>query len=111
MTDDSDEIRLPPSLRLLKALVIVLLLTMIAGVLVMIWLFVTRLPGATLAPAPTLPETPDLPAGEQAEAVTFGKGWTAVVTTSGRILIYGTDGALRQEIEITKPAKTGENPG
>lgn len=99
MTDDSDEVRLPPSLRLLKALVIVLLLTMIAGVLVMIWLFVTRLPTGT--PAPALPEALSLPAGEVAEAVTFGKGWTAVVTQSGRILIYGTDGALRQQVEIT----------
>jgi len=99
MTTDPEEIRLPPSLRLLKALVIVLLVTMIGGVLVMVWLFVTRLPAGT--PAPALPAELHLPAGETAEAVTFGRGWTAVVTASGRLLIYGTDGALRQEVEIT----------
>lgn len=99
MTTDPDETRLPPSLRLLKALVIVLLLTMIGGVLVMVWLFVTRLPSGPTPPR--LPAELHLPAGETAEAVTFGTGWTAVVTRSGRLLIYGSDGALRQEVEIT----------
>lgn len=83
---------------MLKALVILLTLSMIGGVITVVWLLVTRMPGAT-APLPRLPEAIALPAGEKASAVTFGQGWTAVVTVSGRILIYGTDGSLRQEVE------------
>ncbi len=71
---------------------------MIGGVITVVWLLVTRMPGA-MAPLPRLPETIALPAGETASAVTFGQGWTAVVTTSGRILIYGSDGSLRQDVD------------
>lgn len=83
----------------MKALVIVLMLTMIGGVIAMVWLLVTRLPAA--GRAPEVPAALALPAGETAAAVTFGKGWTAVVTESGRILVFGTDGSLRQEVAVT----------
>ncbi|MGA0541457.1 DUF6476 family protein [Neotabrizicola sp. VNH66] len=99
MAQTPEEGPLPPSLRLLKALVIVLMLTMIGGVIAMVWLLVTRLPAADRAPE--VPATLALPAGETAAAVTFGKGWTAVVTESGRILVFGTDGSLRQEVAVT----------
>lgn len=82
---------------MLKALVILLTLTMIGGVITVVWLLVTRMPAA-LGRAPSLPDALALPAGETASAVTFGTGWSAVVTRSGRILIYGADGALRQDI-------------
>ena len=36
-----------------------------------------------------------------AAAVTFGRGWIAVVTTDDHILIFGTDGTLRQEVTIS----------
>lgn len=75
---------------------------MIGGVIAVVWLLVTRLPGAT-APPPRLPEDIVLPAGETASAVTFGEGWFAVVTRSGRLLVYGADGTLRQTVE---PAQT-----
>ncbi len=83
----------------MKALVIVLMLTMIGGVIAMVWLLVTRLPAASRGPE--VPAALALPAGETAAAVTFGKGWTAVVTESGRILVFGTDGSLRQEVAVT----------
>lgn len=92
---------LPPSLRLLKWLVIVLTLTMIGGVITVVGLIVTRMPQA-FTPAPALPATITLPEGTRPAAVTFGTGWTAVVTSDDRILIFGKDGALRQEVRITQ---------
>jgi Flp pilus assembly protein protease CpaA len=91
---------LPPSLRFLKWLVILLTLTMIIGVITVVAVLVTRMPQAFSAAAPTLPEGFTLPEGARAEAVTFGKGWIAVVTDDARILIFGKDGALRQEVAL-----------
>jgi hypothetical protein len=48
-----------------------------------------------------MPDGFTLPEGAKAEAVTFGTGWIAVVTTDDRILIFGRDGRLRQEVAIT----------
>lgn len=97
---------LPPSLRLLKWLVIVLTLTMIGGVITVVALIVTRMPQAFVAPAPALPDSLVLPGDAKAAAVTFGTNWVAVVTTDDRILIFGRDGQLRQEVEVT----AGETP-
>jgi hypothetical protein len=92
---------LPPSLRLLKWLVILLTLTMIGGVITVVALLVTRMPRAFSAVGPALPEGFALPAGTDAQAVTFGEDWVAVVTTGNRILIYGRDGTLRQDVQVT----------
>ena len=93
-----EEPELPPSLRFLKRLVTVLTLVMILGVITMVGLLVTRLPqGSSL---PTLPQGLALPEGVQAEAVTMGKGWIAVVTKDNHILIFGIDGKLRQDLKI-----------
>lgn len=97
-----DEEELPPSLRALKTLVTVLTLTMIAGVIAVVFLLVTRLP--ILGTNPTLPPELALPAGTTAAAVTMGSGWIAVVTKDDRILIFGADGKLWQEIAIKRPA-------
>jgi Flp pilus assembly protein protease CpaA len=98
---DTPDPSLPPGLRFLKWLVILLTLTMIGGVITVVGLLVTRMPQAMSAPAPTLPEGFSLPEGIRAEAVTFGTGWIAVVTEDDRILIYGRDGSLRQEVRLT----------
>jgi hypothetical protein len=90
---------LPPGLRFLKGLVIVLTLTMIIGVITMVALLVTRMPQAFVS-APPLPEGLSLPEGAKAQAVTFGTGWIAVVTTDNRIMIFGPDGKLRQEVAL-----------
>jgi Flp pilus assembly protein protease CpaA len=100
---DAPDTPLPPSLRLLKWLVIVLTLTMIGGVITVVGLIVTRMPQAFTATGPSLPEGLTLPAGTSAAAVTFGTGWIAVVTTDDRVLIYGRDGRLRQEVPLTAP--------
>lgn len=89
---------------MLKWLVILLTLSMIGAVITVVWLLVTRMPtalgGAVGVPGPELPASIALPEGETAEAVTFGKGWVAVVTASGRILVFAPDGRLRQEIAL-----------
>jgi Family of unknown function (DUF6476) len=101
VTPDAPDPVLPPSLRFLKGLVIVLTLTMIGGVITVVTVLVTRMPQAFTAPAPDLPDDFALPDGVSAEAVTFGKGWIAVVTDDDRILIFGRDGTLRQDLAIS----------
>lgn len=101
MTETSDE-GLPPSLRFLKLLVIVLMITMIGGVIAVVTLLVTRLPDAAAPPA--LPASLILPEGARAQAVTFGKGWIAIVTEDGRLLLYpATGGAPQREIALELP--------
>ncbi len=77
----------------------VLMVTMIVGVITVVWLLVTRMPDGNAAPM--LPATITLPEGLKAEAVTAGKGWFAVVTTDQQILILGADGALKQQLKIS----------
>ena len=98
MADTPDYPPLPPSLRFLRGLVIVLMITMICGVITVVWLLVTRMPDANASPVP--PKGLALPAGAVPTAVTAGQGWMAVVTEDQRILIFNTDGSLRQEVQI-----------
>jgi len=90
---------LPPSLRFLKGLVITLTITMIVGVITVVGLLVTRMPDGN-APRPMVPADLAMPAGTKAAAVTFGSGWTAVVTTDNRILVFDAAGALTQEVTV-----------
>lgn len=78
---------------------IVLTLVMIGGVITVVALLVTRMPQA-LNGVPRLPEAIQMPEGAKAQAVTFGPGWIAVVTEDGRILLFNTDGQLRQEVRL-----------
>jgi hypothetical protein len=64
-------------------------------------LLVTRMPQAFGAAAPSLPDGLTLPEGTDPAAITFGKGWIAIVTTDDRILIYGRNGTLRQELRLS----------
>lgn len=82
---------------------IVLTATMIVGVITVVGLLVTRLPKTAVPIA--LPEGLILPQNAQPQAVTMGSDWIAIVTTDDRILIYGRDGAFRQEVSVL-PAKT-----
>lgn len=88
-------------LRWLSRLVAVLTLTMIAGVVTITALLVTRL--STPAPLP-LPEEIALPEGARALAVTAAPGWYAVVTDDDRLLVYDRDrGTLLRQVEILGP--------
>jgi Flp pilus assembly protein protease CpaA len=104
-TPETPDPVLPPSLRLLKWLVVALTLTMIGGVITVVALLVTRMPQSFAATDLTLPEAIALPEGAKAQAVTFGEGWIALVTTDDRILVFLPDGTLNQEIRI-EPVKT-----
>ncbi|KIC16147.1 MULTISPECIES: DUF6476 family protein [unclassified Leisingera] len=100
MTDPSEtEIQTePPQIRFLRRLVTTLTVVMIGGLVVIISLLVIRLQD-TDAP---LPAEITLPEGVEAEAVTLGRDWIAVVSQDNRILIFDREsGALRQEVQIT----------
>lgn len=101
MDDSPDPEALPPNLKLLRVLVTVLLVTMIAGFLVIVALFVIRMPGG--GGALPLPDTVVLPEGASATAFTRGRDWVAVVTEDDRILIYdAATGDLRQVVQIAR---------
>ncbi|SLN31365.1 hypothetical protein PSM7751_01353 [Pseudooceanicola marinus] len=88
----------PASLRLLRRLVTTLLVVMILGLITLVGLVVIRF---AHPPAPAMPAEITLPAGARAEAVTRGRGWTAVVTADQQILIFDATGKLRQTVPIT----------
>lgn len=77
---------------------------MIAGLVVVITLLVTRFPDKeTLSGGSSisLPDTITLPAGTKAQAFTQGDTWFAIVTDQNEILIYNRDGSrLTQTITI-----------
>ena len=91
---------LPPSLRFLKGLVILLTLTMIVGVITIVGVIVTRMPTA-MRGLPAMPAEITLPDGAKAAAFTQGITWYAIVTTDDRILIFDrATGALRQTVTV-----------
>lgn len=91
---------LPPNLRFLKLLVTVLTATMIGGLVIVIFLLVTRLPGGSGAIL-ALPDRITLPSGAKPLAFTVGPGWIAVVTDASDILIFdATTGAQRQVLHV-----------
>ena len=98
--DTAPQVPLPPGLRALQRLVIVLLVVMILGFLVLVGAFVMRL----RAGGPELPDVVAVPEGAEAVAFTQGGDWFAVVVRDGggeRILVFDRlTGRLRQDIAI-----------
>lgn len=74
------------------------MVTMIVGVITVVGLLVTRMPGASTEPL--LPSEIKLQDGATAMAVTMHADWIAVVTADNRILIFNHDGTLRQEVAV-----------
>jgi len=93
---------LPASLRFLKGLVITLMITMILGVITVVWLLVTRMPDGR-AQMPALPPGIVLPEGLRAQAVTYGAGFTLVVTDAQSLLMFDSAGTLRQTLPLAAP--------
>ncbi|MEY8098219.1 DUF6476 family protein [Falsihalocynthiibacter sp. S25ZX9] len=98
------EIELPANLKFLRVLVTILTATMIAGLVVVIVLLVTRFPDKeTLSGTNSsiLPSEITLPEGVVARAFTQGSDWYAIVTDQDQILIYDRDKqTLRQTITL-----------
>lgn len=98
--DDSDwktAAKAVPELRFLKALVTGLTVVMGAGMIAIVALLWMRLG------QPVLPELPPgiaLPDNATAEAITFARNWTVVVTGTGEVLVYDRAGALRSRVEL-----------
>lgn len=83
---------MPPVVRFLKVLVTVLTATMILGLVTIVGLLVTRLPGKAVIPV--LPDTIRLPEGAAPVAVTFAGERIIVLTREDAVLVYRTDGTL-----------------
>lgn len=88
----------PALVKYLRVLVTGLTVTMIAGFLVIVALFVTKFSGSF---GSDLPDQIALPDGTSAQAFTRAENWFAIVTTDNRILIYDLNGALMQSIAVT----------
>jgi hypothetical protein len=88
-------------LRWLARLVTLLTAVMIAGVVAIVALLVTRI-GRT--PELPVPEAIRLPDGSGVVSITVGPDWYLVATDGGRLLAYDrATGALVREIEIEGP--------
>jgi len=73
---------------------------MMVGLIALVAVFVTRFPGAP--PLPRLPEAINLPDGIEPEAVTFGRGWLAVVA-GDRIVVFDADsGAVLNDVAVAR---------
>lgn len=70
---------------------------MIFGLLVVIFLLVTRLPGGKAAIL-TLPDQITLPAGAKPLAFTVGPDWIAVVTGASDILIFDAATGMQRQV-------------
>ena len=76
------------------------MVTLILGVITIVWVIVTRMPQA-IPSLRDLPANIALPVGTRAAAFTQGSTWFAVVTTDDRILIFDrASGALRQTVVL-----------
>lgn len=82
---------------MLKALVILLMVTMIGGVITIAAVLVTRMPDGNSVP---LPENLSLPAGATAQSLTLGPDYILVTTTDARILVFNRDGTFRKELPL-----------
>ena len=89
----------PPNLRFLRILVTVLTAVMIAGVIAIVAVLVTRLNRPSLV----VPDALSLPEGAVPLSITQGPGWWAVATADGRLLIFDREGRMSREIAVDLP--------
>ncbi|OWY04857.1 hypothetical protein B6V75_01540 [Thioclava sp. F1Mire-8] len=107
LPDEEPATTLPPDLRFLKILVTTLAAVMIVGLVAIVALLVIRLQQPD--PLPQLPAAITLPEGAQAEAVTFARNYTVVVTDGGQVLVY--DKAGQKVGDLTLGTEGGNSDG
>ena len=76
------------------------MVTMIVGVITVVGLLVTRMPDGRVQ-IPAVPPDIALPQGQSVQSVTFGKGYTLVITSAQNLLIYDAAGNLVQQQDLT----------
>lgn len=96
VSDMDENPGLPPDLHFLKTLVTILTGVMIVGLITVVGLLVTRLPGAAI----TLPDQLELPEGAQIVAVTRAPSYWLATTTDDRLLIFAPDGTFTRALPL-----------
>jgi hypothetical protein len=101
--DITEQQPVPPDVRFVKRLVIVLTSVMIVGIAVIVGLLALR-----LSAPPALPQELDLPDGVTAGAVTLARDWVLVLDADGtEVLLFDrATGALRHRVALPR---SGEN--
>ena len=99
MTEPFEPEKDVPHLAFLRRLVTVLSFTMIAGMLVLIALFVIRFQDSGI----DLPKVITLPDGTRPLAFTQTRSWYAVVSADDQILIFNLKGELVQTVPVKVP--------
>lgn len=89
---------MPPDVRFVKRLVVVLTTVMIAGLVLIVGLLVVRITQAP--PGLALPEGIDLPANTTPEAVTLARDWVLVLAEQEILLFDRESGALAHRIAL-----------
>ncbi len=103
--DSPDTQPLPPEVRFVKRLVIVLTSVMIVGIVIIVGLLALRL---SAPPAPlTLPDQLALPDGVTPAAVTLARDWVLVLSEDGtEVLLFDrASGALRHRLTLPAGAE------
>ena len=99
MTEPFEPEKDVPHLAFLRRLVIVLSFTMIAGMVVLIALFVIRFQDSGI----DVPKAITLPDGTRPVAFTQTRSWYAVVSADDQILIFNLKGELVQTLPVKVP--------
>ena len=99
MTEPFEPEKDVPHLAFLRRLVTVLSFTMIAGMVVLIALFVIRFQDSGI----DLPKAITLPDGTRPVAFTQTRSWYAVVSEDDQILIFNLKGELVQTVPVKVP--------
>ena len=99
MTEPFEPEKDVPHLAFLRRLVIVLSFTMIAGMVVLIALFVIRFQDSGI----DVPKAITLPDGTRPVAFTQTRSWYAVVSADDQILIFNLKGELVQTVRVKVP--------
>ena len=99
MTEPFEPEKDVPHLAFLRRLVTVLSFTMIAGMVMLIALFVIRFQDSGI----DLPKAITLPDGKRPVAFTQTRSWYAVVSADDQILIFNLKGELVQTVPVKVP--------